>query len=193
MRKELDQLTQRGTVREYTGDYERICAHIEQHEKDKVHRYLRGLRPRVREALAVHPLVTFDEAVRAAINFEQAVGSLAAPTPSPASSSRMEVDAADVDVELDYVRTNNTPRMRSFGNSGNRNYQQRQSQFTTVAQRLCYNCQQPGHLAFNCRRVCTRCQPNNNNHARNMCNSAPPRRDDRQQQQRGAVGNAFAQ
>ncbi len=73
-RAALDRLQQQqGSVRAYTAEYERLAAHVEQTAADKIYRYQKGLRQRVREAVAVQRPVSFDEAVAIANSFEEAI------------------------------------------------------------------------------------------------------------------------
>lgn len=208
---QLDRLQQTGSLRDYTAQFENLCAHVNQTENDKRFRFIKGLRARLRRELVARNVPTFEEAVVTALHLEQADGlASTTTTPAPATSSsassgNMEVDAAEEDIEIDYVRnapSRQRPNQRSsFAASNTRNGGAPRTYATAPAapqHNNCYNCHQPGHFAYECSHRCTLCA-NEDNHARRNCPHAIRRNGNNRNSSSNSmapqrrVGNASAQ
>ena len=63
MRVKLDELRQRSSLETYINDFDTLARHLQQPEQQKIHYFIFGLKPKLKQALLIRQPQTYDDAV----------------------------------------------------------------------------------------------------------------------------------
>jgi hypothetical protein len=159
LQDEWANLRQHGSVFEYVSILTALAMQINGLSQSQIlDKFIRGLKPKTRIEVELRDPQTTEEAYRLADRFDRIVYGahnttfLTQRTYNQPASAYATVGTYGEPMQIDALRTRPRPRVSNFNNprqsvmASNDRQQQR-----LYEQRLCFNCQKPGHIASECR------------------------------------------